>query len=45
MAIVVSHIADDFDVLARRVLRQAPLADLIELRLDRIGHPGKEELR
>ena len=45
MAIVVSHIADDFDVLARRVLRQAPLADLIEVRLDRIGHPGKEELR
>ncbi len=45
MAIVVSHIAADFDALARGALRQAPLADLIELRLDRIGHPGKERLR
>ena len=44
MAIVVSHIADDFETLAARALRQAPLADLIEIRLDRIGHPGKEAL-
>jgi 3-dehydroquinate dehydratase/shikimate dehydrogenase len=44
VAIVVSHIADTFDELARRALRQAPLADLIELRLDRIGHPGKAPL-
>ena len=44
MAIVVSHIADDFDSLARQALRQAPLADLIELRLDRIGHPGLDAL-
>jgi len=44
MAIVVSHIDSDFDALAARALRQAPLADLIELRLDRIGHPGKEAL-
>ncbi|MEX1023622.1 MAG: type I 3-dehydroquinate dehydratase [Planctomycetota bacterium] len=45
MAIVVSHIADDFETLRRQALRQAPLADLIELRLDRIGHPGEERLR
>ena len=45
MAIVVSHIDRDFDVLGARALRQAPLADLIELRLDRIGHPGEEALR
>ena len=44
MAIVVSHIAADFDELARRALRQVPLADLVELRLDRIGHPGKDRL-
>lgn len=44
MAIVVSHIADDFEVLAAQALRQAPLADLIELRLDRIGHPGEDRL-
>ncbi len=29
MAIVVSHIGSDFDSLARRALRQAPLAALI----------------
>ena len=40
MAIVVSHIASDFDALAAQALRQLPLADLIELRLDRIGNPG-----
>ena len=41
MAIVVSHIDSDFDALCKRALRQAPLADLIELRLDRIGNPGE----
>jgi 3-dehydroquinate dehydratase/shikimate dehydrogenase len=45
MAIVVSHIAPDFDTLARQVTRQAKLADLIELRLDHIGDPGEERLR
>lgn len=44
MAIVVSHIADRFDTLARQALRQAPLADVVELRLDRIGNPGEEQL-
>jgi 3-dehydroquinate dehydratase/shikimate dehydrogenase len=45
MAIVVSHIASDFDALARQALRQVPLSDLIELRLDRIGNPGEDKLR
>lgn len=45
MAIVVSHIANDFDRLARQALRQVPLADVIELRLDRIGDPGEDALR
>jgi len=45
MAIVVSHQASDFDTLCARALRQEALADLIELRLDGIGHPGKERLR
>jgi 3-dehydroquinate dehydratase/shikimate dehydrogenase len=44
MAIVVSHLAPDFETLARRALRQAPLADLIELRLDHIGDPGEDRL-
>ncbi len=44
MAIVVSCIADNFDAVARLALRQAPLADLIELRLDRVGHPGRDAL-
>ena len=44
MANVVSLIADDFETLAAQALRQAPLADLVELRLDRIGHPGVEAL-
>jgi 3-dehydroquinate dehydratase/shikimate dehydrogenase len=44
VAIVVSHIGDTFDVLAERALRQAPLADLIEIRLDRCGHPGSAKL-
>ena len=45
MAIVVSHAAAEFDALARQVLRQAKLADLLELRLDRIGDPGEARLR
>jgi 3-dehydroquinate dehydratase/shikimate dehydrogenase len=45
VAIVVSHLDSDFDALCARALRQEALADLIELRLDRIGHPGKEKLR
>ncbi|MEE8468227.1 MAG: type I 3-dehydroquinate dehydratase [Planctomycetota bacterium] len=45
MATVVSLLAEDFDTLARAALRQAPLADLVELRLDRVGHPGEERLR
>jgi 3-dehydroquinate dehydratase/shikimate dehydrogenase len=44
MAVVVSHIADDWETLRAQALRQAPLADLIELRLDRIGDPGEERL-
>jgi 3-dehydroquinate dehydratase/shikimate dehydrogenase len=44
MAVVVSHIAADWDTLRTQALRQAPLADLIELRLDRIGNPGEERL-
>src|SRR5688572_833228 len=45
MAIVVSHIASSFDVLAKQALRQVPLSDVIELRLDRIGDPGRDRLR
>ena len=45
MAIVVSHVADDFATLHRQAVRQAALADLVEVRLDRIGHPGREALR
>jgi len=45
MAIVVSHVANDFDRLARQALRQVPLADVVELRLDRIGDPGEDALR
>ncbi len=44
MAIVVSHIAADFETLSKQVLRQAKLADLVELRLDRIGNPGEARL-
>jgi len=44
MAIVVSHIDRDFDALCARALRQEPLADVTELRLDRIGNPGREAL-
>jgi len=45
MAIVVSHTGTRFEDLARRALRQAPLADLVELRLDRCGFPGHEPFR
>ncbi|MFT7476955.1 MAG: 3-dehydroquinate dehydratase/shikimate dehydrogenase [Gammaproteobacteria bacterium] len=45
MAVVVSHIADDFDALARAALQRAQVADLIEIRLDRIGNPGEAALR
>jgi 3-dehydroquinate dehydratase/shikimate dehydrogenase len=44
MAIVVSHLADSFDALVTQVRQQEALADLIEVRLDRIGHPGKARL-
>jgi 3-dehydroquinate dehydratase/shikimate dehydrogenase len=49
LAIVVSHIAPDFEALSKQVLRQAKLADLLELRLDRVmnagGNPGETKLR
>ena len=41
VAIVVSHLADTFEQLERRALRQAPLADVVELRLDRAQLIGK----
>ncbi len=41
---VVSLLSDDLDALAASIARQAPLADLVELRLDRIGHPGEGRL-
>ena len=44
MSLLVSLIADDFAGLRRRVLAQAPFADRIEVRLDRIGNPGREAL-
>ena len=44
MAIVVSHKGTDFDAIAKTALRQAALADLIELRLDDIGDPGEGRL-
>ena len=44
MAVVVSHIGSDFDSLAAHAIRQAPLADVIEVRLDRIGNPGVDAL-
>ncbi len=44
MAIVVSHIGTDFSALCAQALRQVPLADVVELRLDRIGNPGREAL-
>lgn len=44
MAIVVSHIGPSFDALARQALRQAPLADLIEIRLDQCPEATPREL-
>ncbi|HED66691.1 MAG TPA: type I 3-dehydroquinate dehydratase [Planctomycetes bacterium] len=44
MATVVSLIADRFEELARAALDGAKLADLVEVRLDRIGHPGRDAL-
>ncbi|MBM3978185.1 MAG: type I 3-dehydroquinate dehydratase, partial [Planctomycetes bacterium] len=45
MAIVVSHLHERFDALVAQAERQAPLADLIELRLDAVGNPGLDALR
>lgn len=45
MATVVSVLADDFDTLARLALRQAKLAQIVEIRMDRCGHPGEDALR
>lgn len=44
MVTVVSFVGDDFADLTRRVLRQKALAELVEIRLDRIGNPGREAL-
>ncbi len=44
MALVVSILADDFDVLARRALRAAPTADVIELRLDHLENVSERAL-
>ncbi len=44
MAVVVSFLAGDFESMARAALRQLPLADLIELRLDRCGEPPRGKL-
>ena len=45
MATVVSLLEPDLDSLRAAIDRNAPVADLLELRLDRIGHPGEEALR
>lgn len=45
MAIVTSFLAGDWATLTRRALKQAHLADLVELRLDRVGHPGMAAMR
>ena len=45
MAIVVSLLEDSLGALAAAAKRQAPLADLVELRLDRLPQPSEEELR
>lgn len=44
MAIVVSLLEPDLPSLHSALERNLPLADLIELRLDEIGHPGDEAL-
>ena len=45
MAIVVSHKGADFESLSKAALRQAALADLIELRLDEVADVPEERLR
>ncbi|MFT7485868.1 MAG: 3-dehydroquinate dehydratase/shikimate dehydrogenase [Candidatus Paceibacteria bacterium] len=45
MAIVVSLLEPDLPALRSALERNLPLADLVELRLDLIGHPGEEALR
>lgn len=45
MAIVVSLLEDSLQALTAAARRQAPLADLVELRLDRIPQPSEDELR
>ena len=44
MAIVVSHKGPDFEALSKAALRQAALADLIELRLDEVADVTEERL-
>ena len=44
MAIVVSHKGADFELMSKTALRQAALADLIELRLDELGDLSEERL-
>lgn len=45
MAIVVSLLEDKLDRLRAAIERHLPIADVLELRLDRIGNPGEEALR
>lgn len=45
MATVVSLLEPDLPSLQRAIERNAPMADLLELRLDRIGNPGESDLR
>ena len=45
MAIVTSFLAPDWATLTQRALRQAQLADLVELRMDEIPHPGMDAMR
>jgi 3-dehydroquinate dehydratase / shikimate dehydrogenase len=45
VAVVVSHVAPTLERLVEQAARQAPLADLVELRLDRVGNPGADRLR
>ena len=44
MAVVVSHKGSDFELMSKTALRQAALADLIELRLDELGDLSQERL-
>ncbi len=45
MAIVVSLLEENLESLNAAIARHLPLADVLELRLDRIGNPGEEALR